>query len=194
MPKTFGYHPLPREKLTERRNYAEQMFQTAISTSDLSGKRAAPLLSVQNGDAKSFRKALPPRGIHDEIRRRLSGTFGEEEFFGGGLTIAPPSRNAGTGRACARSLDLPQSGCLARHRQTLPADVLGGDWRAGLAEVVDLPRDVEGWHAALCWNWATETATLGIEKASPKSDTCQPDVTWARKSCPMASWPEGGCL
>jgi penicillin-binding protein 1A len=50
--------------------------------------KAEPLLTVQNGDYEAFRETLPPRDYFtDEIRRQLSGTFGEEEFFSGGLTI-----------------------------------------------------------------------------------------------------------
>ena len=31
---------------------------------------------------------MPPRDYFtDEVRRQLSGTFGEDEFFGGGLSI-----------------------------------------------------------------------------------------------------------
>ena len=48
----------------------------------------APLETVQGGEIESFRLQLPPRDYFtDEIRRQLSRNFGEDEFFGGGLSI-----------------------------------------------------------------------------------------------------------
>ena len=56
------------------------------------------------------------------------------------------------------------------------------DWRAALEKVADLPRDVEGWHAAVVLELGEDTDTLGIEGIT-EGDTTLPaeDVTWARK-------------
>ena len=195
MPKApSDYHPVTaKEKLTERRNYVlNEMFQNGyIDEATYQENRAAPLLSVQNGDYPSFRKALPPRDYFtDEIRRQLSGTFGEEEFFGGGLTIratAEPEMQELAARALRRGLEKydRNQGVWRGTGKTLPADVLGGDWRAALEKVADLPRDVEGWHAAVVLELGDETATLGIEGIT-EGDTTLPaeDVTWARKRLP----------
>ena len=43
---------------------------------------------MQGRDYTGFRSKLPSRNYFtDEIRRQLSGTFGEEEFFTGGMTV-----------------------------------------------------------------------------------------------------------
>ena len=112
---------------------------------------------MQNGDYPAFREALPPRSYFtDEIRRQLSGTFGEEEFFGGGLSIratVEPELQAVAARALRRGLEKYDRGqCIWRGTgKTIAAGKLAveADWRAALAEVPDLPRDVEGWQAAV---------------------------------------------
>jgi penicillin-binding protein 1A len=194
MPKApSDYHPVTaKKKLTERRNYVlNEMFQNGyIDEATYIENRDAPLLSVQNGEYPSFRKALPPRDYFtDEIRRQLSGTFGEEEFFGGGLTIratAEPEMQKLAARALRRGLEKydRNQGVWRGTGKTLPAEVLGSeaDWRAALEKVADLPRDVEGWHAAVVLSLGEETATLGIEGIT-EGDTTLPaeDVTWARK-------------
>ena len=92
MPQAPGkYHPVTgKARLTERRNYVlREMWQNGkLDEATYLSERDLPLRSVQNGDFPAFRDGLPPRDYFtDEIRRQLSGTFGEEEFFSGGLSI-----------------------------------------------------------------------------------------------------------
>jgi penicillin-binding protein 1A len=57
-------------------------------------------------------------------------------------------------------------------------------WRAALAEVKDLPRDVEGWHAAVVLEVGDNDARIGIEGVEDDEDghwIPAEDVTWARK-------------
>ena len=87
------FHPVRnKDRLVERRNYVlNEMAQNGYLDPAVAKAAAAePLLTVQNGDFPAFRTALPPRDYFtDEIRRQLSGTFGQEEFFGVGLSIRP---------------------------------------------------------------------------------------------------------
>ena len=56
------------------------------------------------------------------------------------------------------------------------------DWRAALSAVTDLPRDVEGWHAAVVLELGADTARLGIEgKVDQEPVIPAEDVSWARK-------------
>ena len=92
MPQAPGrYHPVTaKERVTDRRNYVlREMWQNGyIGEATFRAEREMPLRSVQNGDFPAFRDSLPPRDYFtDEIRRQLSQSFGEEEFFGGGLTV-----------------------------------------------------------------------------------------------------------
>lgn len=88
----YSYHPVKNyEAALERRNNValREMFENGhISKEQYETAKAQPILSVQNGDFESYRKALPPRDYFtDEIRRQLSKNFGQDEFFEGGLSI-----------------------------------------------------------------------------------------------------------
>jgi penicillin-binding protein 1A len=194
MPKApSDFHPVNnREKLLDRRNYVlNEMLQNGyLDGATAKAEIAAPLLSVQNGDFPAYRQSLPPRNYFtDEIRRQLSGSFGEAEFFGGGLTIratADPELQAIAARALQRGLEKYDraQGLWRGTRKTLPKDALRDEtkWRAALVEVTELPRDVEGWHAAVVLELTDNTARLGIESEIDQDPIIPAkDVTWARK-------------
>ncbi len=194
MPKApSDYHPVEnRDRLIERRDYVlgEMLQNGFIDKAAYDAAIAAPLLSVQNGDYPAYRQSLPPRDYFtDEIRRQLSTSFGEEEFFGGGLTIratADPELQKIAARALQKGLEKfdRAQGLWRGTGKTLPAEVLGDEaaWRKALSEVVDLPRDVQDWQAAVVLELGDETARLGIE-GKVVGDPVIPakDVTWARK-------------
>jgi len=201
MPKApSDYHPVTDAKrLTDRRNYVlNEMFQNRyIDEVAYTAARAEPLLSVQNGDYPAYRTALPPRDYFtDEIRRQLSGTFGEAEFFGGGLSIratADPEMQAIAARALRRGLEKydRNQGVWRGTGKTISEGQLTSEsaWRAALADVTELPRDVVGWKAAVVLELTEDTARLGIEGPADDlaaGDTSIPadDVTWARKRLP----------
>ena len=195
LPKAPGeFHPVRgKDRLTERRNYVlREMWQNGyIDEATYKVEKDQPLLSVQNGDYPAFREALPPRSYFtDEIRRQLSGTFGEEEFFGGGLSIratVEPDLQAIAARALRRGLEKYDrgQGVWRGTGKTLPIEKLGSeaDWRAALAEVTELPRDVPGWHAAVILEVGEDFARFGAEGDLEGHDPIIPaaDVTWARK-------------
>ena len=105
---------------------------------------------VQNGDFEAFRDALPPRDYFtDEIRRQLSGVFGEQEFFSGGLTIratVDPEMQKAAAAALRKGLEQydRNAGVWRGTGKVLPVEELGSEaaWRAALAKV-EVPRDVE---------------------------------------------------
>ncbi|GAB1480016.1 PBP1A family penicillin-binding protein [Paracoccaceae bacterium] len=183
------FHPVRnKDRLVERRNYVlNEMAQNGYLDPAVAKAAAAePLLTVQNGDFPAFRTALPPRDYFtDEIRRQLSGTFGEEEFFGGGLSIRAtmdPELQELAARALRRGLEKydRNQGVWRGTGKTLPVEKLS-DWRPALAEVTELPRDVEGWKAAVVLELGEKTATLGIEGEADTGTIPAEDVTWARK-------------
>ncbi len=188
------YHPVrAKERLTQRRNYVlREMFENGyIDEATLTSSLNEPLRSVQNGDYPAFREALPPRDYFtDEIRRQLSSEFGEQEFFGGGLTIrATIDRELQEEAAAALRVGLEKYdrnlGIWRGTRQTLPADKLGSeaDWRAALA-AARVPRDVPGWHPAVVLEVGDSAARIGIEGVEEDEDghyIPAEDVTWARK-------------
>jgi penicillin-binding protein 1A len=72
-----------------RNNTLREMYENNyITMATYEAEKGSDLRSVQGGEYASSRSERPPRDYFtDEIRRQLSGDFGEEEFFGGGLTI-----------------------------------------------------------------------------------------------------------
>ena len=187
------YNPVTaKDRLTERRNYVlREMWQNGYLTeAAYKADAALPLKSVQNGDYPSFRESLPPRDyFSDEIRRQLSGTFGEQEFFGGGLTIratVDPDLQQAAAKALREGLEKfdRAQGVWRGTRKTVDAGTLGSDaWRAALA-ATDVPRDIAGWYPAVVLEVGKSTATIGVEGQPHDADRdviSADDVTWARK-------------
>jgi penicillin-binding protein 1A len=195
MPQAPGkYDPVTaKDRVTERRNYVlREMWQNGyIDEATYLSEKDQPLRSVQNGDFEAFRDALPPRDYFtDEIRRQLSGVFGEEEFFSGGLTIratVDPELQQAAAAAMREGLeDYDRSQGLWRGTgKTLPAEVLASEegWRAELAKL-ELPRDVPSWFPAVVLEVGESDARIGIEGVLDDEDghfIPAEDVTWARK-------------
>ena len=187
-------HPVKdHDRAVERRDYVlrEMMQNGYIDPATTDEELAKPLLSVQNGDYPAFREALPPRGYFtDEIRRQLSGTFGEDEFFGGGLSIRAtidPAMQVEAAYALRQGLEKYDRGIGIWRGTglTIASDLLTDEagWRAALAAVA-VPRDIEGWHAAVVLELGDTSARIGIEGVNEDQDghfIPAEDVTWARK-------------
>jgi penicillin-binding protein 1A len=188
------YHPVrAMKRVTERRNYVlREMWQNGyIDEATYRAEKELPLKSVQNGDYPAFRDALPPRDYFtDEIRRQLSGTFGEEEFFGGGLSIratVDSDLQAEAAKALRRGLERYDRG-LGVWRgtgKTIALDQLGSEqaWRDALL-ATDVPRDIAGWLPAVVLDVGDRSARIGIESEPEDADghfIPADDVTWARK-------------
>jgi penicillin-binding protein 1A len=187
-----NFHPVRnRDRLLERRGYVlRRMFEDGYITRDQLDKAiAAPLRTVQGGEYAGFRAAMPPRDYFtDEIRRQLSSTFGEAEFFGGGLTIratVDPEMQRVAAAALRDGLEKYDRnlGIWRGTRKTIDTALLDdeGKWRDALAKV-ELPRDVEGWYPAVVLDLGKTTARIGIEGVEgTDQEIPAADVTWARK-------------
>ncbi len=188
------YHPVrERERALDRRNYVlREMYQNGYLTKAVYEKeRDEPLRSVQNGDFEDFKRSLPPRNYFtDEIRRQLSSDFGEEEFFGGGLTIratVDPEMQIEAAKALRAGLEKYDRGLGIWRGTGLTIDPaqLGDEdsWRAALASV-DVSRDIEGWFPAVVLEVGERDARIGIEDVEEVEGghwVPAEDVDWARK-------------
>ncbi|WP_127104084.1 penicillin-binding protein 1A [Pararhodobacter zhoushanensis] len=185
------YHPVrARERVTARRNWIlGQMAENGyITTDEAEAAQARPLLSVQGGDIPSFRESLPERDyFSDEIRRQLSTTFGEEEFFTGGLTIRAtvnPGLQVTAAHALQRALEDYDRG-QGEWRGTgiaLDSDALADEdsWRTALAET-RLARDItldNPWHPAVVLDVTPDRARVGIEGIPEIGQIDRPDIDW----------------
>jgi len=177
---------------TGRRNFVlREMYENGyLDRETFEAERAKPLRSVQNGDFDSFRRALPPRDYFtDEIRRQLSTDFGEDEFFGGGLTIratVDPDLQDRAALALRTALeDYDRSrGIWRGTEQTLPAEALGDEtaWRDALA-ATEIARDIDlggYWHPAVVLDVAENTLTLGAEDVAGTVPIPRSDIRWMR--------------
>lgn len=195
MPKEPSkFHPVrDHDKLVARRNYVlNEMEQNGyLDQATAEAAKAEPLRTVQGGEIPAYRDVLPPRDYFtDEIRRQLSGTFGEDEFFSGGLSIRAtedPEMQKLAAKALRDGLESydRNQGVWRGTGKVLPPESLTAEtWRSALAGVGGLPRDVEGWHAAVVLDVGDKTATVGIEGVDGSGEIPAKDVTWARKRLP----------
>ncbi|MBT0956428.1 PBP1A family penicillin-binding protein [Alphaproteobacteria bacterium KMM 3653] len=160
-----------------RNNTLREMHENGyIDTATYEAERDAPLKSVQGGDYDSFKRALPPRDYFtDEIRRQLSGDFGEDEFFGGGLAIratVDEELQEEAAEALRRGLERFDRG-VGRWRGTgkkLPPEALVDEatWREALANVT-VARDIHlenTWYPAVVLAVEENQLRLGIESVT----------------------------
>ena len=195
--KPAELHPVRNyEEARLRRNYVlRRLFEDGhITQTQMEAQQATELRTVQRGDYQPFREALPPRDYFtDEIRRQLSKSFGQDEFFGGGLTIratVDPKLQRQAAKALQEALEKYDrgQGVWRGTGVTIASDQLGDEasWRAALAAVPTdkAPRDVEGWHPAVVLALTDKDARIGIEGVEETAGgqvIPAADVTWARK-------------
>ncbi|RJL00531.1 penicillin-binding protein 1A [Paracoccus aestuarii] len=194
MPQAPGrYHPVhAKDRVTERRNYVlREMWQNGfIDQASYEAEAALPLRSVQNGDFPSFRRSLPPRDYFtDEIRRQLSREFGQEEFFGGGLTIratVDPDLQSQAASALQQALeDYDRNRGIWRGTgEAIDPAALSDEaaWRGALWDL-RLPRDIPGWRPAVVLEVGPADARIGIEGIEETARghwIPAADVQWAR--------------
>ena len=186
-------HPVrDMERAIDRRNFVlKEMYENGyLSREDYLAERELPLRTVQNGDFDSFRTALPPRGYFtDEIRRQLSSEFGEEEFFGGGLSVRAtidPEMQRVAELALQDALE-QYDRSLGRWRGTgksVPVETLDDEaaWRAALAST-EVARDIELdslWLPAVVLAIADQEMTLGVEGREGTVAVPRNDIGWIR--------------
>ncbi|WP_282025309.1 penicillin-binding protein 1A [Limimaricola cinnabarinus] len=181
-----------------RRNYVlRRMWEDGyIDRATYEEARGRTLDTVQSGDIESFRAALPPRDYFtDEVRRQLSAEFGEDEFFGGGLSIRATldgELQIEAAHALQRALERYDRGLGRWHGtgKTIPVETLDDEiaWRKALSEV-DVPRDVtleSRWRPAVVMEIGDSQMRLGIEGLA--DDGTEPhvvpreDISWMRGS------------
>lgn len=167
-----NYHPVrQKQRALARRDFvlremAENGYVTEAAALIAKSK---DLETVQGGQLASVRSSRPPRNYFtDEIRRQLSASFGEEQFFTGGLAVRAtmdPSLQTEAELALRDGLERydransPWFGPL----MTLDAGLLADDaWRDALAKET-LPRDIQGWHLAVVREVGSKSARIGIE-------------------------------
>ena len=191
------YHPVREKKrLLERRNYVlKEMFQNDYLSKEVyEYELTQPIKSVQGQDYTGFRSELPSRNYFtDEIRRQLSRTFGEEEFFTGGMTVRStfdPFLQQRAALALQRGLEKYDriQGVWRGTGKKIPFEILSDEkkWQDSLASL-NLPRDINldgQWIPAAILGIENSELRIGIEgiKETAAGNWIPPsDITWIRK-------------
>lgn len=191
------YHPVRQKKrLLERRNYVlKEMFQNDYLSKEVyEYELTQPIKSVQGQDYTGFRSELPSRNYFtDEIRRQLSRTFGEEEFFTGGMTVRStfdPFLQQRAALALQRGLEKYDriQGVWRGTGKKIPFEILSDEKKLqeSLASL-KLPRDINldgQWIPAAILGIENSKLRIGIEgiKETAAGDWIPPsDITWVRK-------------
>ncbi|WP_116130855.1 penicillin-binding protein 1A [Tropicimonas sp. IMCC34043] len=189
-----NYHPVyNHDAAIARRNYVlREMYQNRyLDRETYLTEVEAPLLTVQGGQIDGFRRALPPRDYFtDEIRRQLSGDFGEDEFFGGGLSIRAtidPDLQLAAAKSLQTALESydRSRGQWRGTKWTIPAEKLDDEaaWRAALADNIEIPRDIEldgHWYPAVVLAVGDQSLTLGVESIDGTVSVPREDIKWLR--------------
>jgi len=188
-----NYHPVREvERAVERRNFVlKEMAENGyLDPAIAESAQATELLTVFSGDFEGYKNTLPPRDYFtDEIRRQLSTTFGEDEFFGGGLSIRAtmdPVLQKEAALALRTGLEAYDRRQEVYHGAFafLTEDQLADEasWRAALASI-DAPRDIADWHLAVVLDLSDAAARIGVE-GEPELDGGHgipiEDMDWAR--------------
>jgi penicillin-binding protein 1A len=185
-------HPVrDKEDAVARRDYVLRQMQENgyLETAEYDRAVQQPLRTVQGGDISSFRSSLPDRDYFtDEIRRQLSRDFGEDEFFGGGLSIratVDPELQVVAAHALQKSLeefDRARGSWRGTDERIDPARIDDGTWEEALGEV-SVARDVtlDGkWFVAAVDQIGDQRLTLKIEgQPEPEPwEVPRDDISW----------------
>ena len=186
------YHPVrQKDRAVARRNFViQEMIENGYIDQSVGRiAKAAELKTVIGNELDRTSPELPPRSYFtDEIRRQLSDTFGENEFFTGGLVIrATIDRQLQLSAESALRKGLEKydrsRGVWRGTEITLPADMLEREenWRTAL-ENTPIPRDVDGWHVGVVLKVTDSTASLGIEDQPDNENNFVPanDMSWIK--------------
>ncbi len=167
------YHPVRQiQRATGRRNFVlKEMYENGyVDKATYKASKKILLRTVQSGDFVSNRSKRPPRDYFtDEIRRQLSGNFGEEEFFGGGLKIrATMDRTLQNVAANALRAGLEKYdrnlGIFRDPKKKIDPELLTDEtsWRETLRKM-DLARDIPKWKPAVVLAIGNKVARIWIE-------------------------------
>jgi len=187
-----NYHPVrQKDRAIARRNFVirEMAENGYVSDTEALIAKSKELITVQGGQLASKRAARAPRTYFtDEIRRQLSLSFGEKEFFTGGLAVSATmdlKLQSDAAQALRKGLEdydrkySPWRGPIDRIKDIhLQEDT----WREALSKK-KLPRDIKDWHLAIIYNLSKQTAKIKVEGFAENQNqflSLKDEMNWAK--------------
>ncbi|MDA8853559.1 PBP1A family penicillin-binding protein [Amylibacter sp.] len=187
-----NYHPVrQKDRAIARRNFVirEMEENGYVSEDEALIAKSKELITVQGGQLASKRAFRAPRTYFtDEIRRQLSLSFGEEEFFTGGLAVSATmdlKLQSDAAEALRNGLEKydrkyspwrgPVDTIEKKHLQE-------NTWRKVLKKK-NLPRDINGWHLAIIYDVSKYVAKIKIEGFPENKNQyldLKNEMTWAQ--------------
>ena len=187
-----NYHPVrQKDRAISRRNFVirEMAENGYITDNEAIIAKSKELITVQGGQLASKRAARAPRTYFtDEIRRQLSLSFGEKEFFTGGLAVSATmdlKLQSDAAQALRKGLEdydrkySPWRGPIDRIEDTHLQD---DTWREILAKK-KLPRDIKDWHLAVIYDVRKTIAKIKVEGFQNNKNqflTLNDEMIWAK--------------
>ena len=173
-----NYHPIRRyDAAIGRRNWVlGRMFEDGkIDQATLDKARAAPLV-VHEPDPARFVKA---GHFAEEVRRQLSERYGEDNLYGGGLSVRTTLEPA-LQEIASRVL---RAGLIAydrRHGWRGPMARLdpSGDWQKRL-KALELPQELPSWRPAMVTALNGEAAEIALAEGG-SGQLPMSQLSWAR--------------
>jgi penicillin-binding protein 1A len=187
-----NYHPFRRpEAALERRNWViDRMVENGyVTPAEADAAKAEPLNVIPRASGSQLYSA---EYFTEEVRRELAKLYGEDQLYGGGLSVRTtlePKLQEYARRALMDGLigfDRTKG-----FREPVASIEIGDDWGADIAKVQPL-RDVPEWQLAVVLEIAGNEARIGLRPADDvdgaiaaeriEGTLSGPEIKWVSKS------------
>lgn len=183
-----NYHPFRRPQAAiERRNWViDRMVENGYATAEEGAvAKAEPLNVVTRAGGSQLYSA---EYFTEEVRRELAKLYGEDQLYGGGLSVRTtlePQMQEYARRALMDGLIAYDQG--KGFREPVASIALGEDWGLDVAKIAPLS-DVPEWQLAVVLELGNNQARIGLRPDSSADGGVAPDRVVGTLSGPEIKW------
>ncbi|WP_137152102.1 penicillin-binding protein 1A [Devosia sp. FKR38] len=183
-----NYHPFRRPQAAiERRNWViDRMVENGYATAEEGAvAKAEPLNVVTRAGGSQLYSA---EYFTEEVRRELAKLYGEDQLYGGGLSVRTtlePQMQEYARRALMDGLIAYDQG--KGFREPVASIALGEDWGLDVAKIAPLS-DVPEWQLAVVLELGDNQARIGLRPDSAADGGVAPDRVVGTLSGPEIKW------
>ncbi|MFD1941749.1 penicillin-binding protein 1A [Paradevosia shaoguanensis] len=183
-----NYHPFRRPKQAiERRNWVlDRMAENGyITVAQAEEAKKDPLNVVPRASGSQVYSA---EYFTEEVRRQLASMYGEEQLYGGGLsvrtTLVPKLQEYARKSLMDGLIGFDH---LKGYRGPVASIELDGDWGADVYKIVPL-RDVPEWQLGVVLQMGDNDATIGLRPGTNIDGGMMPDRVTGQLAGPDTKW------